>query len=58
MEILSQAKTIKSIVHHIRKCFENIVKLDFDSNDNVTGMISAENERVALKNYMAKGDEV
>ncbi|EGR31243.1 hypothetical protein IMG5_115030 [Ichthyophthirius multifiliis] len=58
LEILSQAKNLKSVIPHLRKCFENIVKLDFDYQDTATAMISAENERVALKNYQARGEEV
>jgi dynein heavy chain len=58
LEILSQAKNIKSVIPHLRKCFENIVKLEFDEVDFVQGMISAEGEKCVLKNYMARGDEV
>ncbi|EGR30170.1 hypothetical protein IMG5_139330 [Ichthyophthirius multifiliis] len=58
LEILSQAKNLKSVVQNLRKCFENIVKLDFDQSDCVLAMISAEGERVALKNYQARGEEV
>ena len=42
----------------LRKCFENIVKLNFDAAENVTGMISAEKEFVPLRNYQARGSEV
>ncbi len=33
---------MKSVVHHLRKVFENIVKLHFDHSENVDAMISAE----------------
>ncbi|KAL4466850.1 hypothetical protein ABPG74_010447 [Tetrahymena malaccensis] len=58
LEILSQAKNIKSVIPHLRKCFENIVKLEFDHLDTAVGMISAEGEKVVLKGYQARGEEV
>jgi dynein heavy chain len=58
LEILSQAKNLKAVVAHLRKCFENIVKLDFNALDGVEAMVSAENERMPLKNYQAKGEDV
>lgn len=42
----------------MRKCFENIVKLQFDSAENVTGMVSGEGEVVPLRGYQARGSEV
>lgn len=54
LEILSQAKEPQRIQPHLRKCFENINKLEFESNI-VAAMISAEGERVELKNLKAQG---
>ena len=51
LEILSQAKDLKSVVQHLRKCFENLIKLRFDSHDNATHMVSSEGEAVPLKNF-------
>jgi dynein heavy chain len=49
LEILAKANDMQSINKHIKKCFDNINKLDL-GNDlksvNVEGMISAEGERV------------
>lgn len=45
-------------MQHLRKCFENIVKLEFNQMDIVEYMVSAEGEKVQLKNYMAKSDDV
>jgi len=45
-------------MHHLRKCFENIVKLEFNALDVVEFMVSAEGEKVQLKNYMQKTDDV
>ena len=51
LELLSQAKSLRAIMSHLRKCFENIVKLEFDpKSDNPIAMISAEGERAPLKN--------
>ena len=51
LEILSTAKNIVCLVPHIRKCFDNIVKLQFDSMNAVEGMVSAEGEVVLLRGY-------
>ena len=40
---------------HLRKVFENIVKLDFEK-DVAQSMVSAEGESVALKNGNLKGE--
>lgn len=58
IEILSQAKNLKSVVHHLRKCFENINKLEFDNIGTVVAMLSAEGERAMLKNYIEKTEDV
>ena len=46
LEILSTAKSIHSLLPHLRKCFENINKLAFDESDSVSHMVSAEGEEV------------
>ena len=44
---------------HLRKVFENLVKLEFDSDEiTATAMVSAEGEQVALKNCVIRGGEV
>ena len=35
LEILSTAKSIMSLLPHLRKCFDNIVKLSFDTMESV-----------------------
>lgn len=56
MEILSAAQTLQNLQPFLRKCFENIVRLQFDASDNVIGMISGEGEVVTLRGYQARGD--
>ncbi|CAK92427.1 unnamed protein product (macronuclear) [Paramecium tetraurelia] len=56
LEILSNAKNIQAIQPYLRKCFENLVKIQFDSQENAIGMISAEGEIAVLKGYSARGE--
>mmetsp|Transcript_28695 Transcript_28695/g.25738 ORF Transcript_28695/g.25738 Transcript_28695/m.25738 type:complete len:107 (+) Transcript_28695:433-753(+) len=54
LEILSQSKNPLMVEPHLRKCFENINKLEFDiSGEHVAGILgmkSAEGEVVPIKN--------
>ncbi|ETO17700.1 hypothetical protein RFI_19615, partial [Reticulomyxa filosa] len=45
LQILSQAKDVTAVQPHIKKCFENIHKLEFDKNLQITAMLSASEER-------------
>ena len=60
LEILSQAKEPRAVQPHLRKCFDNLVKLEFGSEEgsiDIIAMYSGENERVALgKNLKARGN--
>ena len=60
LQILSQAKDARAVQPHLRKCFDNLFKLDFgldDGNTDIIGMISSEGERVGLgKNLKARGN--
>ncbi|TMW63012.1 hypothetical protein Poli38472_005630 [Pythium oligandrum] len=60
LEILAQSKNPQAVQPHLRKCFENLVKLDFGDlpgSVDMLAMISAENERVPLgKNLKARGN--
>ena len=45
LEILSQAKDPKAVQPHLRKCFDNLVKLEFGSEDgsaDISAMYSGE----------------
>jgi dynein heavy chain len=51
LEILSQAKDPRAVQPHLRKCFDNLVKLDFGDAENsvdIFAMFSGENEKVVF----------
>ncbi|RLN73947.1 hypothetical protein BBJ28_00018063, partial [Nothophytophthora sp. Chile5] len=60
LEILAQSKNPQAVQPHLRKCFENLVKLDFGDlpgSVDMLAMYSSENERVPLgKNLKARGN--
>jgi dynein heavy chain len=49
LEILSQTKDPQAVQPHLRKCFENIYKVKFESDMRISTMFSAENEDVQFK---------
>lgn len=60
LEILSQAKDPRAVQPHLRKCFDNLVKLEFSAEEgssDILAMFSGENEKVGLgKNLKARGN--
>jgi dynein heavy chain len=60
LEILSQAKEPRAVQPHMRKCFDNLIKLEFGSEEgsvDLLGMYSGEGEYVPLgKNLKARGN--
>jgi dynein heavy chain len=60
LEILSQSKDPRAVQPHLRKCFDNLIKLEFSAEEGSTdilAMFSGENEKVMLgKNLKARGN--
>ncbi|CAK4102409.1 unnamed protein product [Aphanomyces euteiches] len=58
LEILAQSKNPHAVQPHLRKCFENLVQLEFgEGSVDMLAMISSEKERVPLgKNLKARGN--
>lgn len=59
LEILSQAKEPRAVQPHLRKCFDNLVKLEFGAEEgsvDILAMFSGEGEKVSLgRNLKARG---
>jgi len=49
LEILSQTKDPQAVQPHLRKCFENIYRVQFEADMRISRMFSAENEDVTFK---------
>lgn len=55
---MSSAKSPPLMQPHLRKVFENLVKLELEQDEiTACGMISAEGEVVTLKNCVLRGGE-
>jgi dynein heavy chain len=50
LEILSQSKDPLAVQQHLKKCFENVNKLEFEPDLKMTAMYSGEGECVQFKN--------
>ena len=60
LEILSQAKDPHAVQPHLRKCFDNLIKLEFGAEEgsiDILSMFSGEGEKVGFgRNLKARGN--
>ena len=46
LAILSQTQEVQAVQPHLKKCFENINRIEFDKDNLIVAMFSAEDERI------------
>ncbi|KAL6609170.1 dynein heavy chain and region D6 of dynein motor-domain-containing protein [Neocallimastix sp. 'constans'] len=57
LQILSQTKDPTAVQPHLRKCFENIMRLEFGKDNLISAMYSAENECINFNEpFIPKGN--